>query len=43
MPFSTTELGSGYDLKDVALEKPAIEEVIRTFYQEKPSLMGAQP
>ena len=38
-----TELGSGYDLKDVALEKPAIEEVIRTFYQEKPSLMGAQP
>lgn len=38
-----TELGSGYDLKDVAIEKPAIEEVIRTFYQEKPALAGARP
>ena len=28
-----TELGNGYDLKDIALEEPAIEEVIRSFYQ----------
>ncbi|MGV8854949.1 MAG: ABC transporter ATP-binding protein [Devosia sp.] len=34
-----TELGSGYDLKDVALHEPAIEEVIRTFYQNKPALV----
>ena len=27
------EIGSGRDLKDVALEEPGIEEVIRTFYQ----------
>ena len=33
-----TELGGGYDLKDVALHEPAIEEVIRTFYQNKPGL-----
>lgn len=33
-----TELGSGYDLKDVALHEPAIEEVIRTFYQQKPQV-----
>ena len=37
-----TELGSGYDLKDVAIEKPAIEEVIRTFYQQKPDLPGVR-
>jgi ABC-2 type transport system ATP-binding protein len=30
-----TELGSGHDLKDVTLHEPAIEEVIRTFYQQK--------
>jgi ABC-2 type transport system ATP-binding protein len=36
-----TELGSGYDLKDVALHEPAIEEVIRTFYQQKPKLAAA--
>jgi ABC-2 type transport system ATP-binding protein len=36
-----TELGTGYDLKDVALEEPAIEEVIRTFYQQKPHLAAA--
>jgi ABC-2 type transport system ATP-binding protein len=36
-----TELGTGYDLKDVALEEPAIEEVIRTFYQQKPNLVAA--
>jgi ABC-2 type transport system ATP-binding protein len=35
-----TELGSGYDLKDVALHEPAIEEVIRTFYQQKPNLVA---
>ena len=38
-----TELGSGYDLKDVALHEPAIEEVIRTFYQQKPVLAGVRP
>lgn len=38
-----TELGSAHDLKDVALVEPAIEEVIRTFYQEKPDLPGARP
>jgi ABC-2 type transport system ATP-binding protein len=36
-----TELGTGYDLKDVALVEPAIEEVIRTFYQQKPHLAAA--
>ena len=36
-----TELGSGYDLKDVTLEEPAIEEVIRTFYQSKPQRAAA--
>ncbi|KFL31940.1 ABC transporter ATP-binding protein [Devosia riboflavina] len=30
-----TELGSGHDLKDVKLEEPDIEEVIRTFYKNK--------
>ena len=29
------EVGSGRDLKDVALEEPNIEEVIRTFYQRR--------
>ena len=28
-----SEIGNGRDLKDVALEEPSIEEVIRTFYQ----------
>lgn len=32
------QLGSGYDLKDVSIEEPAIEEVIRTFYQQRPAL-----
>ncbi len=36
-----TELGSGYDLKDVALHEPDIEEVIRTFYQQRPARTGA--
>jgi ABC-2 type transport system ATP-binding protein len=30
-----TELGSGHDLKDVALHEPDIEEVIRGFYQRR--------
>lgn len=30
-----SELGSGHGLKDVKLEEPDIEEVIRTFYQNK--------
>ena len=38
-----TELGSGYALKDVALHEPAIEEVIRTFYQNKPLQPAATP
>ncbi len=33
-----TELGEGHGLKDVKLEEPDIEEVIRTFYQNKPRL-----
>jgi ABC-2 type transport system ATP-binding protein len=28
-----TEIGADRDLKDVAMEEPSIEEVIRTFYQ----------
>jgi ABC-2 type transport system ATP-binding protein len=36
-----TELGSGHDLKDISLEEPDIEEVIRTFYRNKPALAGA--
>ncbi|HWV19948.1 MAG TPA: ATP-binding cassette domain-containing protein [Devosia sp.] len=38
-----TELGSGHDLTDIKLEEPNIEEVIRTFYQNKPALAGARP
>jgi ABC-2 type transport system ATP-binding protein len=30
------ELGSGHDLRDVEIEEPGIEEVIRTFYQRRP-------
>jgi ABC-2 type transport system ATP-binding protein len=29
------EVGNGHDLKDVALEEPTIEEVIRSFYQRR--------
>jgi ABC-2 type transport system ATP-binding protein len=32
------EIGSDHDLKDVALEEPGIEEVIRTFYQGRNAL-----
>ena len=35
------ELGSGHDLRDVVLEEPGIEEVIRTFYQRRPSPVAA--
>ncbi|UXN73595.1 hypothetical protein N8D56_22890 [Devosia sp. A8/3-2] len=35
-----TELGSGYDLSDVALEEPDIEEVIRTFTRTSPNWPG---
>ncbi len=38
-----TELGSGHDLTDIKLEEPDIEEVIRTFYKNKPALAGARP
>lgn len=34
-----TELGNDHDLKDVALDEPDIEEVIRTFYQQRPALV----
>ena len=30
-----TELGNGYDLHDVSLDAPDIEEVIRTYYQNR--------
>jgi ABC-2 type transport system ATP-binding protein len=30
------ELGSDHDLRDVEIEEPGIEEVIRTFYQRRP-------
>ena len=29
------EVGNGRDLKDISLEEPNIEEVIRTFYQRR--------
>jgi len=35
------EVGRGHGLKDVKLEEPDIEEVIRTFYQNKSRLAGA--
>lgn len=38
-----TELGEGHGLKDVKLEEPDIEEVIRTFYQNKALAAGARP
>ncbi|QYO75788.1 ABC transporter ATP-binding protein [Devosia salina] len=34
------EVGRGHGLQDVKLEEPDIEEVIRTFYQNKPNLAG---
>jgi len=34
------EVGRGHDLKDVKLEEPDIEEVIRTFYQNKSRISG---
>jgi ABC-2 type transport system ATP-binding protein len=36
------EIGRGHGLKDVKLEEPDIEEVIRTFYQNKTKLAGAR-
>ena len=33
------EVGRGHALRDVKLEEPDIEEVIRTFYQNKPTLV----
>ena len=37
------EFGRGHGLQDIKLEEPDIEEVIRTFYQNKPRLGGATP
>ena len=37
------EVGRGHGLKDVKLEEPDIEEVIRTFYLNKPGLSGSAP
>ena len=37
------ELGRGHGLQDIKLEEPDIEEVIRTFYQNKTRLAGALP
>ena len=36
-----SEVGRGRGLKDVKLEEPDIEEVIRTFYQNKLNLAAA--
>ncbi|HEY9011922.1 MAG TPA: ATP-binding cassette domain-containing protein [Devosia sp.] len=35
------EIGNGRDLKDIALEEPNIEEVIRTFYQRRNAAVPA--
>ncbi len=35
------ELPQSVTVKDVAVEEPSIEEVVRTFYAEKPELMAA--
>jgi len=35
------ELGTGHDLRDVEIEEPGIEEVIRTFYQRRPAIVSA--
>ena len=37
------EIGRGHGLKDAKLVEPDIEEVIRTFYQNKARLTGASP
>jgi ABC-2 type transport system ATP-binding protein len=36
-----SEIGTGHDLKDVAMEEPGIEEVIRTFYQDRTAAAAA--
>ncbi|NTF83615.1 ABC transporter ATP-binding protein [Rhizobium rhizogenes] len=36
-----TELGNGYDLHDVSLDAPDIEEVIRTYYQNRLAVEAA--
>jgi ABC-2 type transport system ATP-binding protein len=36
-----TELGEGHGLTDVKVEEPDIEEVIRTFYRNKPTLAAS--
>jgi ABC-2 type transport system ATP-binding protein len=35
------EIGNGRDLKDISVEEPNIEEVIRTFYQRRNALAAA--
>ncbi len=35
------ELGNGHDLKDIGIEEPNIEEVIRTFYQRRNAVAPA--
>ena len=35
------EVGNGRDLKDIAVEEPNIEEVIRTFYQRRNAALAA--
>ncbi|MBJ3783459.1 ABC transporter ATP-binding protein [Devosia sediminis] len=37
------EVGPAHGLKDIKLEEPDIEEVIRTFYLNKPKLAGSAP
>jgi ABC-2 type transport system ATP-binding protein len=36
-----SEIGSDRGLKDIALEEPGIEEVIRTFYQGRNAALAA--
>lgn len=35
------EIGNGHTLKDISLEEPNIEEVIRTFYQRRNAALAA--
>ena len=39
--IAVNEVGNGRDLKDIALEEPNIEEVIRSFYQRRNAAVPA--
>ncbi len=34
------ELGNAHNLLDIAIETPDIEEIVRTFYQQRSSLVA---